>query len=308
MTLNKKTLERLTRAVVKVLLVYSVLFSIAGTLALAFIFQTLWHPLSAVRKLKKTNPEQTVFMAVFRDNMRKSLRSDTLLHSFVPIDSISPHLISAVLAAEDDDFYVHPGFDLPAILKAYEYNTSRGRIVRGASTLTQQLAKNLFLSNEKTFGRKYRELCYTLLMEHFLGKKRILELYLNYAQWGKNIFGCEAASRYYFKKPSGKLSQYEAVRLAAVLAMPAKLSPLNPDTYFMQQRIVMINNNIFLRNRSRSRQGVFPPAPAEDTLRLPGEDTVVTPDDSAVIEEKIRMQDSLIGRDSLADSSRNQNP
>jgi monofunctional glycosyltransferase len=303
MKYNAKSIPRtLARVAVRVLLAYAVLFSIVGTIALAVLFRMVWQPVAAVKRLRTENPEQTVFMAVFRENLRKSGRADTLFHEFTPIDSISPHLINAVIAAEDDDFYVHPGFDLPAILKAYEYNTARGRIVRGASTLTQQLAKNLFLSNERTFGRKYRELGFTLLMEHFLGKKRIMELYLNYAQWGKNLFGCEAASRFYFKKPSGRLTQYEAVRLAAVLAMPAKLSPLNPDTYFMQQRIVMINNNIFLKNRSHSRQGAFP-VPAEDTLRLPGEDTVLTSDDSAIIEEKIRVQDSLISRDTLAGDS-----
>jgi monofunctional biosynthetic peptidoglycan transglycosylase len=264
----KKILQNIGKWIARVFLAYAVLFSVTVTTALVVLARTLWQPVAKVKYLKDHNPEATVFMAALQEGGGLAVRRDSLLHSYVPIDFVSPHLVEAVIAAEDYDFYVHPGFDLLAILKAYEYNTERGKIIRGASTITQQLAKNLFLSNEKTFARKYKELFYTLLLEHFLGKKRIMELYINYAQWGKNIFGCEAASQFYFKKSSAKLTLNESARLAAVLVKPAKLSPLNAGGPFMQQRIVMIANNIYLKNKKAFQADEFPIV-RSDSLVLP---------------------------------------
>ena len=225
------------------LIMYAVIFSIAGTIALYLGYQFVMTPIRQVRALETANPKETVYMTRYRATLAPG---DTLVQLFMPLDSISGFLRSAVLAAEDDGFYTHPGIDIEAMLAAAEYNRQANEIKRGASTITQQLAKNCFLTNEKSFERKGKELLYTLLLEKYLGKKRILELYLNYAQWGKTVFGCEAASRRYFKKSCKHLSRIEAARLAAVLAMPNKVSPLNTGSQFIGKRIAVIANNLYL--------------------------------------------------------------
>ena len=228
-----------------VFLLYAVVFSIAGTLTLYAAYHFIIAPLSQVKALQDSNPIATAYMSRYRARLGPH---DALQQFFVPLDSISPELQHAVLAAEDDGFYTHPGFDIEAILAAVEYNRFQNEIKMGASTITQQLAKNLFLTNDKCFERKYKELFYALLLEKYLGKKRILELYLNYAQWGKIAFGCEAASRLYFKKSCGNLSQNEAALLAAVLAKPAKVSPTNPNSSFIEQRVAVIAVNLYLHH------------------------------------------------------------
>jgi monofunctional biosynthetic peptidoglycan transglycosylase len=184
-------------------------------------------------------------MKIYSNVLKKQGKSGELGQTFIPFDSISKNLKNTVLAAEDDGFYTHPGFDIEAILNAYEYNRAHHRIIRGGSTITQQLAKNLFLSSERNFSRKFKELAYTMLLEKYLGKNRILELYLNYAQWGDTIFGCEAASRYYFHKSSSRLTLNEASRLAAALVAPEKINPLNSNSRFMQRRLEVIANNLY---------------------------------------------------------------
>lgn len=240
------TLKVFLITVISLLLAYSVIFSIAGTVVLYKAYRLISEPLHEVTALKAKNPVESAFMLKYKKELKASNQPDTLFQKFIPLDSISVNLKSAVLAAEDDGFYTHPGFDIEAMLSAMEYNRTHGTIKRGASTITQQLAKNLFLTGEKSFERKYKEFAYTLLLEHYLGKDRILELYLNYAQWGKDIFGCEAASQRYFKKSSHNLSRAEAARLAAVLAMPSKLSPLNTKSVFIAKRLNVIANNLYL--------------------------------------------------------------
>jgi monofunctional biosynthetic peptidoglycan transglycosylase len=227
-------------------LLYAVLFAIAGTAGLYLGYRYVTTPLRQVKYLCDHNPAATAYMTRYRATLPPG---DTLVQIFVPFDSISVNLREAVIAAEDDGFYTHPGFDIEAMLSALEYNRAARGIKRGASTISQQLAKNLFLTNEKTFERKYKELGYTLLLEKYLGKKRILELYLNYAQWGKTLFGCEAASRRYFKKSCRNLSREEAARLAAVLSMPNRASPLNAGSAFIGQRIAVIANNLYLHRQ-----------------------------------------------------------
>jgi monofunctional biosynthetic peptidoglycan transglycosylase len=226
-------------------LLYAVVFSVAGTFALVAAYQFFVTPLRQIKTLQNSNPKETAYMSRYRATLRWP---DTIRQVFVPLDSISMELQQAVIAAEDDGFYTHPGFDIEAILAAIEYNRYRNEIKMGGSTITQQLAKNLFLTNDKSYQRKYKELVYALLMEKYLGKKRILELYLNYAQWGKTVFGGEAASRLYFKKSCRELSQNEAALLAAVLAKPKKVSPTNPNSSFIEQRVAVIAANLYLHH------------------------------------------------------------
>ena len=247
-----------------VFLGYAVIFSIVATALLVGAFLFVSKPLNEVKHLKKNNPAETAFMAQYRTHLLEQGENDSLIHRFVPLDSIAPMLKKCVLAAEDDGFYTHPGFDLNAIIDAIDHNRSQNATIRGASTITQQMAKNLFLSAERTYERKFWEFGYTLLMERYLGKERILELYLNYAQWGKNIFGCEAASIHYFRKPSSRLTLNESARLAAVLAMPSRLSPHYTQSTFMARRISVIANNLHLRGSISPAQykeltGSYPP-------------------------------------------------
>lgn len=253
-----------------ILLTYSVVFSLIGTFLVYKGYKLIITPIHQVQLLKNSNPEESEFMIRYRDQLKKEGLPDTLSQIFIPLDSISINLKRAVIAVEDDGFYTHPGIDLDAIIQASHYNRTHGEFKRGASTLTQQTAKNFFLSGEKSFERKAKELGYALLMEHFLGKERIFELYLNYAQWGKNIFGCEAASQYYFKKSSSQLTRNEAARLAAVLAMPSKLTPFH-KTNFMGKRLGVIANNLYMHKIIDDEgylgmTGSLPPS--KDTLQM----------------------------------------
>ena len=274
--------------VVGSLMTYAIAFSIAGTFVLYKGYQYVRKPVEEVRYFKKHNPQKTAFMRQYiRELEADSTLPDTLIHRFIPLDSICPNLVSSVLAVEDDAFYLHPGIDIASILSATEYNRTVGKNRHGASTITQQMAKNLFLSPDRTFERKVRELGYALLMERFLGKKRILELYMNYAQWGKNIFGCEAAAQHYFKKSAAKLSRREAALMAAVLAKPTKLTPYHTRSIFMGKRLAVIAQNLYLhRNLHRTINdsgylaitGTLPPdSAAKDSSRT---DSLTTKPDS----------------------------
>jgi monofunctional biosynthetic peptidoglycan transglycosylase len=247
---------------------YAFVFSITCTIILYVAYKNIKRPFTDVQYLTQHNPKETIFMKRYCLDQKKKGAPPTFSQIFVPLDSISKNLKSAVLAAEDDGFYTHPGFDIAAILDAYQYNKVHNRNARGASTITQQLAKNLFLSDEKSFIRKFRELGYTLLMEKTLGKDRILELYLNYAQWGDSLFGCEAASQYYFKKPSSRLTLAESMRMAATLASPERLNPKAVKSVFLQKRIEVIANNMYLKHLidDSAYSTMCGKAPPQDTL------------------------------------------
>ena len=155
---------------------------------------------------------------------------------WVPLSRISPYLIKAVLIAEDDKFWRHEGFDYDAIQKAIEKDIKEKKFKLGGSTISQQLAKNLYLSPEKNPIRKLREAIITWRMEKALTKKRILELYLNIAEWGDaGIFGIEAASKHYYGKPASALGPEEAARLASILPNPRKFNPLSSGRYVVHR-------------------------------------------------------------------------
>jgi len=139
---------------------------------------------------------------------------------WVPLRRISRNLRSAVIIAEDDQFFKHPGYDWEAIKDAAELNWRRGRFSHGASTITMQLARNLYLSSEKSVLRKLKELLIALKLERTLSKERILEIYLNVVEWGNGIYGAEAAARHYYDKGAVSLTKDEAAWLAAILPKP----------------------------------------------------------------------------------------
>jgi len=186
-------------------------------------------------KLKKENPKKTALMEYREKTLKEKGRKYRIDQSWVPFSKISPYLIKAVLIAEDDKFWNHEGFDYEAIQKAIEKDLKAKKFKFGGSTITQQLARNLFLSPEKSLTRKISEAVITWRMEKTLSKRRILELYLNVAEWGEGIFGAEAASRHYFGKPSSQLDPEEAARLAAILPNPRRYRPIGDQRYVINR-------------------------------------------------------------------------
>lgn len=166
------------------------------------------------------NPSSTAFMNARLDVMREKKPDAALKHQWVAYDKISTHLKRAVLVAEDDKFADHEGFDWDGIQKALEKNQKKGKVVAGGSTISQQLAKNLFLSGERSFVRKGEEALITVMLEWMLDKERILEIYLNVIEWGDGVFGAEAAARHYYGVSSAKLSAEQAAKLAAMVPRP----------------------------------------------------------------------------------------
>lgn len=166
---------------------------------------------------------------------------------WTPIEEISPHLQKAVIASEDPKFLTHFGFDFDAIVKAYNANKRR-KVKLGASTISQQTAKNVFLYPSRTFLRKGLEAYFTLLIEALWSKRRILEVYLNVIELGPGIYGAEAAAQHYWKKPSMKLTQGEAQLFAAILPNPRRWSPKRPTNFILRRRNFIRRNLVLLGN------------------------------------------------------------
>jgi len=197
-----------------------------------FSLYVIGYPLLIdVSYLKYNNPTLTAMMKYRIKQWKKQNKEVKIKQIWVPLQAISPYMIKAVLIAEDDKFFKHEGFDFEAIEKAIEKNLKEGRLKYGGSTISQQVAKNLFLSPTKSPIRKIQEAIITVRLEKTLSKKRILEIYLNIAEWGEGIFGVEAASRHYFGKSAKYLTPWEAARLAAVLPNPLKYNPLSNHPY-----------------------------------------------------------------------------
>lgn len=200
--------------------------------ALAFV----WITLPDVRPLKKDNPESTAFM---RMRVEEALRGGKVLrirHRWVPYDRISPALRLAVTVSEDGNFFGHDGVDYAELRIALEQNWTRPWRLRGASTITQQLAKNLYLTPSRTPTRKLTELMITRRLEAELSKRRILELYLNLIEWGDGIWGAEAAAQMYFGTSAASLSAPQAALLAAAIINPHIFSPARPSPYMLRRQ------------------------------------------------------------------------
>jgi monofunctional glycosyltransferase len=195
-----------------------------GTAVLAAIAVQLWF-LGHLLYLSKFNPSSTAFMERQLEVLRANDGGAKLRQEWVAYERISVHLKRAVVVAEDARFLDHDGFDWEAIQKAMAKNERQGKVVSGASTISQQLAKNLFLSGERSWVRKAEEAAITWMMERILSKRRILELYLNVAEWGEGVFGAEAAARYHFGISAAKLGREQAAWLAAILPSPRRYEP-----------------------------------------------------------------------------------
>ena len=230
---NKRTWLRIGAAALALLLLGGLLF---------------WLTLPDVTWLKKETPKETALMK-FRVQQAKQQGQKT--HRWwkrVSLSRISPYLIQAVLIAEDDKFFEHEGFDWASMRKALEANIEKKRVRRGGSTITQQLAKNLFLTPEQSIWRKLREAAIAMALERELSKKRILELYLNLIEWGDYIYGAEAASQVYFQCPAAALSLSQAIRLASVLPNPHRFSAAANDNQRMNRKRKIIAGRMLRRH------------------------------------------------------------
>ncbi|MEY3976384.1 MAG: hypothetical protein RLZZ33_1439 [Pseudomonadota bacterium] len=200
----------------------ALLITIASSIVLVLLLRWLPPPTSAFMIAARA---QAVFGGDFR------YRNE---YDWVPLEAISPHAAMAAIAAEDQLFPFHTGFDFESIRKAVKHN-AKGRRVRGASTITQQTAKNLFLWSGRSWVRKGLEVYFTVLIEALWPKDRILEVYLNLAQFGRGIYGVQAASKEFFDKDAAKLTRRQSALLAAVLPNPIKLRAAAPSPYVLRR-------------------------------------------------------------------------
>lgn len=192
---------------------------IASVLFLLFFFYQLWILLH-IFLWTVVNPSESAFMETRLEHLQEKDEKATLKYQWVNYNQISIHIKQAVIAAEDAKFIDHEGFDWEGIEKAYEKNKRRKKIVAGGSTISQQLAKNLFLSNQRTPWRKIEETMITLMLETILSKKRILEIYLNVIEWGNNVYGIEAASQRYYSAHAKELTSFQSAKLASMIPNP----------------------------------------------------------------------------------------
>jgi monofunctional biosynthetic peptidoglycan transglycosylase len=224
-----------------------------------------------VSALEKKRPAKSAFMEYRERQWQKAGLHKRIRQEWVPLSRISPYAVKAVIISEDDKFWSHEGFDFEAIQKALEKDIRKGQLRSGGSTISQQLVKNLYLSPSKNPVRKLREAILTWRLERNLSKRRIVELYLNVAEWGDGIFGIEAASRHYFAKAAADLTAREAARLAVVLPNPLRYHPTGGGPY-VERRAEAIH-------RIMVRRGIVVPdyeevmqSKAGDTVKGAGEE------------------------------------
>lgn len=249
-------------------------------LFIGIIFYVFVYPfLIPIDYLREKNPKLTAIMKYRMKQWEREGKKVQIKQIWVPLNQISPYLIRAVLIAEDDKFFHHEGFDFEAIQRAIEKNLQAGKIKYGGSTISQQTAKNLFLNPSRNPVRKIQEAILTYRLERTLSKKRILEIYLNIAEWGEGIFGIESASRHYFRKPASALNPWESALLASVLPNPLKYSPINPSPY-VERRARLIYSIM-------KRRGIIKEEFADLEKEVPQAETEITPE-----KEKIMDQDN----------------
>ncbi|WP_027802274.1 monofunctional biosynthetic peptidoglycan transglycosylase [Paraburkholderia dilworthii] len=185
------------------------------------------------------NPRSTAYMRSDAWRLSQERPDLSMQHTWVPYDQISRNLKRAIIASEDANFVNNNGYETDAILQAWERNKAKGRIVRGGSTITQQLARNLFLSREKSYIRKGQELIITWMLETLMDKERIFEIYLNSVEWANGVYGAEAAARYYYKTSATGLSAAQSARLAVMLQQPKYYDEHRGSRYLAQRSRVI---------------------------------------------------------------------
>jgi monofunctional biosynthetic peptidoglycan transglycosylase len=209
-------------------------------LAVVVLIGYEWITFPNVEELATKPPTTTAFMEQRKAELRAAGKSDAIDYRWVPYARISPYLRRGVLVAEDDTFYEHGGVDVDALQEAIRKDWARKKMTHGGSTITQQLAKNLYLSPSRNPLRKVKEYFIARSLENHLSKKRILELYLNVVEMGERVYGAEAASRFYFHTSASSLSPSQAALLAGCLPNPRLMSPASPNKRLrFRQRMVL---------------------------------------------------------------------
>jgi monofunctional glycosyltransferase len=232
--------------------------------------------------LERRAPARTSMMTRRVAEARKKGRDLRIVQRWVPYGQVSPLLRRAVLIAEDDAFFSHGGMDWGEIKASMRKNLEAGRVVRGGSTITQQLAKNIYLGNERTLTRKLKEMMLAGRIERALTKRRIFELYLNLIEWGDGVFGIEAAARHHFGVGAGALDARQSALLAAVIINPRRFDPAHPNRR-IERRARMILGRMWRRgfiteNEYRIATGQEPlPAPADSSALAAPDSTLPTP-------------------------------
>jgi len=228
--------------------IWKQLVILSGILALAAgLFILLRLSVPDVRTLQKHNPRETAMMRHRREQASAKGMKYGLKYTWTSLSGISGYLVRAVVIAEDDKFYQHEGFDWQEIRNALDKDIREKRFSRGASTITQQLAKNLYLSPKKSLFRKLREALIARALDRNLKKRRILELYLNIIEWGNGIFGAEAAARFYYNKSASDLTPSEAIRMACTVPNPLRYSPPGNRSRFMRSYRISIADRMLKR-------------------------------------------------------------
>ena len=244
----------------------------------------LWWGLPSradVRVLAQKNPGRTAVMLQREEEAKAAGRRTGHSQAWVPLSRVSRNVIHALLSAEDQKFFGHEGVDWEAVRESVEANRKAGRFARGGSTLTQQLAKNLFFSTRKSLVRKARELLVSRWLEQDLTKARILELYLNVIEWGDGVYGCEAAARRYYGKSCAVLDETEAAGLVAMIPNPRRINPrVNAARHARAQRRVLwlMAHAGYLKNTRLGSEPPPPPEPVEEDEPPPVEpETIPSP-------------------------------
>jgi monofunctional biosynthetic peptidoglycan transglycosylase len=219
----------------------------AGFAGFAYLYLTL----PDVRPLRAQNPRTTAFMELRAREADSTGKKPRQFQQWVSYERISPALKRAVIVAEDAAFFSHEGVDFDELEKSFQDTWNTGKRMRGGSTITQQLAKNLYLSPSRNPVRKIEEFLIARRLEAELSKRRILELYLNVIEWGDGIWGAEAAARTYFQKPASALGADESALLAAAIINPRRYSPAHPSKYLLRRQDLI-----------RQRMGDVEPPPA----------------------------------------------
>jgi monofunctional biosynthetic peptidoglycan transglycosylase len=229
-----------------------------------------WLTLPDVRPLRRTNPATTAFMDLRAAEARAGGRELKMRQRWLPYSRISPTLRKAVISTEDAAFFDHDGIDLDELQASFELNWARGTFLRGGSTITQQLAKNLYLSPTRNPYRKVVELMIARQLEANLTKTRILELYLNLIEWGDGIWGADAAAYFYFGRSAGDLTMEQAALMAGAIINPRMLSIAHPSGRLLRRQQIIL---------SRINRGVVAPAETEATPTV-----AASPQPAAVVE------------------------
>jgi monofunctional biosynthetic peptidoglycan transglycosylase len=219
--------------VLRKLLLWLIVMPIAIVLAIQlYFFVQIWWWVDH-------NPDSTSFMRHQRTVLQEKNPNAKIQHKWVPYNRISNNLKRAIIASEDSNFSEHEGVDWDALHKAYEKNTRKGKVVAGGSTITQQLAKNLFLSGERSYVRKVQEFIITYMLEYLMDKERIFEIYLNVVEWGRGVFGAEAAAQHYYGVSAANLSIDHAAKLAVMLPNP-RFFDKNRGSVYLARRTGLI--------------------------------------------------------------------